>query len=307
MMEQSVKDKLLRSAGWPVYEHYEIDEDRLFVEAPIGSLITPDGSLRDPMEDALSFYAPLRTPELLVDLAALADKPITAETVKDWADVYGLLACSQEEDVVRGELVVAGDFKVPHEGRRDSVARFAEVAGEVRTCLRAYEALKREGPMKLEELDVSLDRLPPKALHRRERHKSTERPWLYGVIGRMIQIRIYEHCFPQFTVFTRSKIPSGRFGLGYGFHSLLGAVWLQMAWMLHADNETRCKLFDCGRVITIKPGEPASDADFKDFDGKFKSNVRGRYKTRKDTEFCKNRPCRQKYSYRKKAGWAGYA
>jgi hypothetical protein len=305
MMEQSVKGKLLQSAGWPVYKHYEFDEDGLFVEAPIESLITPDGSLRDPIEDVMTFYAPLRTQELLVELAALADKPITAETVKDWADVYGLLACSREDDVVRAEFV-GGSFVIRHLGRRESVARFAEAANEIRACLRAYEALKREGPMKLEELDVSLDRLPPEVLDRWERHKSTERPWLYGVIGRMIQIRIHEHCFPQFTVFTRSGIPSGRFGLGYGFHSLLGAVWLQMAWMLHADNETRCKLPDCGRVITIKPGEPASDANFKDFDGKFKSNVRGRYKTRKDTEFCKNRPCRQKYSYRKKAGWSNY-
>jgi hypothetical protein len=305
MMEQSVKEKLLRSAGWPVYKHYEIDEDGLFVEAPIGSLITPDGSLRDPIEDVMSFYAPLWTQEVLVELAALADEPITAETVKDWADLYGLLACSREDDVVRAEFV-GGQFEIRHLGRRESVARFAEAASEIRTCLRAYEALKREGPMKLEELDVSLDRLPPKVLHRRERHKGTERPWLYDVIGRMIQTRIHEHCFPQLTTFTRGGNPSGRFGLGYGFHSLLGAVWLQMAWMLHADNETRCKLPDCGRVITIKPGEPASDANFKDFDGKFKSNVRGRYKTRKDTEFCKNRPCRQKYSYRKKAGWPNY-
>ena len=235
-------------------------------------------------------------------MAALADKPITAEVVKDdWAEVYGLLAYSREEDVVRGELVVGGDFEVSW-GRRDSVAQFAEAAGEVRTCLRAYEALKREGPINLEELSASLGPLPIEVLRPSDRHKSMERPWLYGVIGRMIQTRIREHCFPQFTVFTRSGNPSGRFGLGYGFHSLLGAVWLQMAWMLHSDNATRCKLPDCGRVITIKPGEPASDADFKDFDGKFKTNVRGTYKTRKDTEFCKNRPCRQEYSYRKKAG-----
>lgn len=293
MMEESVKEELLRGAGWPVYKRYDVHEEdgELFVVAPVESLL-------DPTEDAMSFYAPLRASELLVELAALADEPITAEAVRNWAEVYGLLASSREEDIVRGEV------EVRHWGRRESVARFAEAAEEVRTCLRAYEALKREGPMNLEELRASLDRLPLEALRPWERHKSTERPWLYGVIGRMVQTRILEHCFPQFTVFTRSGNPSGRFGLGYGFHSLLGAVWLQMAWMLHADNDTRCKLLDCGRVITIRSGEPA---ELRDSDGNLKGIVRGSYKTRKDTEFCKNRPCRQKYSYRKKAGWPGYA
>jgi hypothetical protein len=28
--------------------------------------------------------------------------------------------------------------------------------------------------------------------------------------------------------------------------------------------------------------------------------------TRVDREFCKERPCKQKYHYRKKAGWSGY-
>ena len=120
-MEESAKEELLLNGGWPVYRHYEIVEENgeLFVVAPVGSLITPDGSLRDPMEDALSSYAPLRTPELLVALAELADKPITAEVVKSWAEVYGLLACSREEDVVRGELVVPGDLR---SGRDDGTA-----------------------------------------------------------------------------------------------------------------------------------------------------------------------------------------
>jgi len=49
-----------------------------------------------------------------------------------------------------------------------------------------------------------------------------------------------------------------------------------------------------------------SDSEVKDADGRWKSNVRGTYKTRRDIEFCKDRPCRQKYSYRKTAGWPAY-
>ncbi len=80
MMEESVKEELLRSAGWPVYKHYEIVSENgdLFVVAPVGSLTTPTGSLRDPIEDVMTWYAPLRTQELLVELASLAEEPITA-------------------------------------------------------------------------------------------------------------------------------------------------------------------------------------------------------------------------------------
>ena len=41
-------------------------------------------------------------------------------------------------------------------------------------------------------------------------------------------------------------------------------------------------------------------------DPELKKNARGKYKTRVDREFCKGRGCKQKYHYRKKAGWSGY-
>ena len=84
---------------------------------------------------------------------------------------------------------------------------------------------------------------------------------------------------------------------------MIGAVWLQLAWLLEAEGEglTRCKLPDCRRVIRFEPGVPAVDKD------PFRRNVRGKYKTRSDREFCKDRACRQIYHYRKSAGWPGYA
>ena len=87
--------------------------------------------------------------------------------------------------------------------------------------------------------------------------------------------------------------------MSYGFKNLLGAIWLQMAWLLCADEGIRrCKLPDCFRVIAFEPGEqPPLDAP---------KGARGKYKTRKDREFCKDRPCKQKYHYRKKAGWPRY-
>ena len=83
--------------------------------------------------------------------------------------------------------------------------------------------------------------------------------------------------------------------------TLLGAIWLHMAWLLEAEGERvrRCKLPGCLRVIHFEPGHAPADSGLK-------KNARGKYKTRVDREFCKDRPCKQNYHYRKKAGWPGY-
>ena len=52
-------------------------------------------------------------------------------------------------------------------------------------------------------------------------------------------------------------------------------------------------------MIHFEPGHAPADPGLK-------KNARGKYKTRIDREFCKGRGCKQKYHYRKKAGWLVY-
>ncbi len=317
-VENALNKSFKEGNGWPVYEHYKIVKEggETFVVAPIGPVMEPvaeraienggrvtEYRFRDPIEDAKDIYAPLRCPELVVDLAYQADKPITPETVLRWAKHYGLLGLSNKSVIGEEGVEVQGG------GRRDSVACFAKAADEVRTCLRAYEAVMiGEGPLDLEELGASLGPLPWDVVRPWGRHKSVERPWLFGVIARMVQRRLLEHCYPQLTTYTRGGNPSGRFALSLGFHNLLGAAWLQMARLLSAEEDSvrRCKLPDCRRVIHFEPSEPPPDPKLKDASGRFKAKVRGNYKTRSDIEF-KDRGCKQKYHYRKKAGWSGYS
>jgi hypothetical protein len=305
-LSKSVKDEL-RAQGWPIYEHYEVmeEEGEAFVVAPLSLRWVPQeetGEWRghsklevgNPVVEVKRYYSPLRTPELVVDLAYLAEKEITAEVVLRWAKNYGLLGVP-EDDVVQISTEF-GNYHHKGQGRRESVARFAEVADEIRTCLRDYEAANNgDGPLDLEALSASSGPLPMKVLRPWERRAGEERRWVLRVVGRMVQTRISEHCYPKL-----SHYPGGRFALSYGFKNLLGAVWLQMAWLLsaHQDDITRCELLDCFRVITFEPGEqPPLDAP---------KGERGKYKTREDRKFCKDRPCKQKYHYRKKAGWPGY-
>ena len=326
---------------WPVYKHYEIVEESgtIFVVAPLefASFFEPVteanrnhpeevGQLkgqrlggfvgRDPIEDAMtsypptkSTYVPLQAPELVVELAQLADKEITPQSVLSWAEVYGLLGMPGDDIVKLDQGFMK--FEVKGDGRREDVQRFAEAAREIRACLRVYEAAIAEQEPNLGALlsDVGSS-FPPLTWRHWTRRQGRERSWLFGVLGSAVQTNLHQFCYPQFNIFVRDGDPTGRFALSWGYKGLIGAIWLQMAWLLEADSDqvVRCKLLDCLRVIRFESGKSADElGSMKDVEGTFKKNARGKYKTRVDREFCKDRPCKQKYHYRKNAGWPGYS
>lgn len=305
LLKESIKDEL-SGPVWPVYEHYEVREEdgEVFVVAPFLEHWVPNeepagwrGSSRLEVGNQAvekRSYIPLRTPELVVDFAHLAEKGITAESVLRWAKYHGLLGLP-EDDVVELRIDESVSQQIRGGRRRDSVVRFAGAAREVMACLRAYEiATNEEGVLDLEALEMYLKLLPAKSLRRRKRRASEEQRWSLRVIGDVVQARLTEHCYPKL-----SHYPDGRFALSYGFKNLLGAIWLQMAWLLCADEGgvTRCELPTCFKVITFEPGErPPSEAS---------RGTRGRPKTYANKKYC-NHNCAAKYSYRKKRGWTGY-
>lgn len=308
----------LPTHGWVVYKHYEICEegDEAFVVAPVESWLKPEpvkkGSevrhyrLRDPQEDAMTIYAPLTTPELVLDLAELAEKEITPEAVLRWAETYGLLGFEDEDIVGSPDGIV-----VKRWGRRDNVRRFAEAAEEVRGCLRIYEAITADEDLNLEELSSYTMLLPHKArmpYGSVEENAGKERSWLARVLGYLVQMRLNEYCYPVFVTYVRGGEATGRFSLSLGFRNLIGAIWMQIAWLMESEGSVqRCKLPGCLRIIRFEPGKSAEELGLiKDEDGEFRKNARGKYKTRTDREFCKGRGHKQKYNYRKRRGWPGY-
>jgi hypothetical protein len=311
------------SRTWPVYEDYDVvvDEDSgesfvvaLFDLFELAADEDPGHGQRvqtyrgrEPEQAARKNYPPLSNPELVVNLANLADDSITPDAVVGWAEDYGLLASSREEDVLERPGLM-GQERICGYGCRESLSGFARAAAEVRTCLRTYEALRRPDDLDLEKLSSEVAPLPEDALRPWVRERGHERAWLFGVLGRMIQTRLHEHCYPQFNIYTRGGYPTGTFALSWGFHSLLGAIWIQMAWLLENQDSVKfCRLHDCRRVITFEPGKSADElGTIKDADGNFKKNARGEYKIRSDRVFCRDRACKQKYNYRKKAGWEEY-
>jgi hypothetical protein len=91
-------------------------------------------------------------------------------------------------------------------------------------------------------------------------------------VRKQVQIRLERHSYMRIG----SAYGKGR--IGYGFHSLLGAMWFQMGRML--DDTVEKRRFEwCGRVIAIEPGEvPRNPVVAK--------NVRGKHKTHKNKSFC---------------------
>jgi hypothetical protein len=230
---------------------------------------------------------------LVVEFAELADRPTTPEAIVEWAEIYGLLGFP-DTDVVS---VDAGFmiFNVKGQGRRDSVTRFATAVREVSACLRLYEVATAP-EMDPSVVEIYAECLPLKARRPWEHSANQQdRRRVLRMVGRTVQTRVVEGCHPQLQLTS-----AGTFTFGWGFRNLLGAIWLQMAWLLATGEDApRCRLLDCDRIITFEPSEAPIEPGLK-------KNARGKYKTRSDRVFCKDRPCKQKYHYRKKAGWPNY-
>jgi len=218
----------------------------------------------------------------------------------EWAEIYGLLGILDDDAVRTHDEFV--NFKAGGLARKESVRKFEVAAGEIRTCLRIYEAITAQKDVDLDELSGVAGPLPLEALREWDRREGEERAWLFRVLGRMVQIRLSENCYPQLNTYFRGGFATGKFALSWGFKNLIGAIWLHMAWLLESEGERvrRCKLPGCLRVVHFEPGESANNPGLR-------ANVRGKYKTRVDREFCEGRGCKQKYNYRKKAGWPGYS
>ncbi len=74
-----------------------------------------------------------------------------------------------------------------------------------------------------------------------------------------------------------------------GIQILAGAMYLQMMQLLTSKEVRRCKGPSCWRIIAFEPGEPYMGPSFQ-------KNMRGKYKTRVDKEFCSDN-CRVKWRY----------
>jgi hypothetical protein len=233
-------------------------------------------------------YLPLvREPDLFLEFARLADEGIldnaptldeldtdkNAEAAKVWAETYGVLGLTRLESDEFGFRAAS-----TRGGEADTVAAFAYEAWVANACLRLYEAAKAK------ELDMELIAryMTPRSKALYTHSPARARAWALDAVATATQERIAGNAYPALY----GEV--GRFTAGWSFMNLLGAMWLQMFWLLTATEEPqRCR--NCDKIIAYEqPDQPMQGT---------KPNDRSRgYRTRRDKRFC-GKKCRNQYTY----------
>ena len=277
--------------AWPVYRDFEVEEKEgdVYVYAPFRPPEREAGlntRLSSPFEEDLGLervYAPLREqPDLFLRFASLArEGEITRDEafqiMLEWVTSYGVLGL---EDVDRLESDGGWEHRM---GRRESLVRFAEAVREAARCLTLYEAAEAPGGPDVE----ALERMGVRGNTPEEMKEDALRS-----VDDQVNRQMVEECYPLvYRQFHRESGETVRSFQGWGFRSLLGAMYLQMMWLItEASNVRRCKGPGCFRIITFDAPEQVTA------DPGLKKNARGKYRTRRDKEFC-SRNCKEKWRY----------
>ena len=277
-----------------MFERYEVErrDGDVFVYAPF----RPPSSRAWPIHihDGRSeedrglrrYYAPLRDyPDLFLRFVALTPRQRLPEDealrkMLDWVKDYGVLGLA-DVDYLEGP---SGHWE-HRRGRRESLPRFWQEVTKAAEVFELFEAASVPGgPSK--EITRALTRwhYPTKGMSlRKQREFALERA--ADVVGK----RVRTECFPKlYQEISSKRSETVGFAQGRGFHSLLGAMYLEMmSLMTEAMSDTgnvrRCRRPGCANIITfVVPLDPSSP----------RSGSRGKYRTRKDKIYC-SKACSQ--------------
>jgi hypothetical protein len=105
-------------------------------------------------------------------------------------------------------------------------------------------------------------------------------------VGDRVGSYVGNECYPVlYRTFDKDNGRTLGFEQAFGFHSRLGAMYLQMMWLLiEGGSARRCERPGCVRIITFEPSQLPEDWTRK--------GARGKYRTRKDKKYCSN-ACKQ--------------
>lgn len=241
--------------------------------------------------DAWRWYEPLQDyPDLFLEFARLRERKRSNqaqsnEIALDWANKYGLLGCSrgfyQDRHTFRREAAAPHEF----------VDQFFEEVDRAAAVLAFYEAsLNRDEDAIL----PLLGQFPTWPVELFVHYADSDATDLYGGrLGFALYLVTYEvvrmvrtFAYPKLTLHPGPSRPS-RLTSGYGFLTLLGAMYLQMYWLVAAGEKhvTRCRY--CGKLVRLTARTPGSES------------VGKRRKPRQDKRYC-NDACRQRHHYQTK-------
>jgi hypothetical protein len=312
-------EEALRAGRWAQYRHYDLIPDesgRRYVYAPSAVGGKPN---------AVNYLSPLarRSADQFLEFARWVEDPgmdrdldteRNAEAAQGWAETFGVLGLNRTDVAIgdtTGSDAMTADYlgisgypttvrwrsRNSGQGGRpnESVERFAFEAWEAHLRLRLYEALLDDDLDTIVGFMSTRERGEPEitGLSRIEKeiHGSTPehaRAWAWAIIEQTIQRHVDGTCYPTL------QEQASLYQQGWGFKSLLGAMWLQMLWLV-ADEVRRCDW--CRRVIALENElETASSG-----------RPSGRRKTRSNRRFCPSRggikdKCKADWNYHSGTG-----
>lgn len=278
-LEKNVEE-ISQMSQWLVYDHYEIIPDEAgsqYIHAPssINGEVNKARRLQPLSRTSADLFLRFaRWPE-----EAGMDKELgterNAEAARSWAKEFGVLGLNPanmpllttvSSDRVTAEYLGApslGDVgrgyrNLARGGRpKESVANFAFEAWEAHIIWRLYESVRNGGRVDQPSV-VRFMSTEEETLHGFEGEGPTwaerdaysgdselTRRWALAVVGDAVNRKIENHCYP----ILRGDAP-GSYERGWVFKSLLGAVWLQMMFLMLEDR--RCSW--CGKPLD--PGMP---------------------------------------------------
>lgn len=270
---EAVREEL-RTGAWEAYACYlphPLEDGDVYAHAP-----------RFPLGHAMARKAPylplVDEPEVFLDFAALADKEITQDVWLDWVHYYGVLGLDGPVEGY-GKAWTRG-------GPEETLSRFVEEARTANKALRLYEAATAPyGP----NVATIESYIPEHDRHYFGDDPESVKGWALDEVAATVQERLTAECYPQLY-----GLPGGNgFDSAPDFKSLLGAMYLQMMFLMTATGEVRrCKAPGCNRVITFESAEePTRQALERLSEGR-----RKKYKIRVDKQYCSQR-CKVRWHY----------
>ncbi len=274
---------------WPVFKDFEIErvEGELFVFAPLKPHpLTQAENVRGDFVELDCrfdrFYAPMTDyPDLFIRFARLYAKRKTLtedeilEMALGWVSDYGILGIEGiDPPAFRGKR---------RSGRRENVATFAREAKRAAFVLDAFEAASSDNQEMVRK--CAEQHWPAAMADIRALPLERSRDMLTANVAELVGEYVERDCYPKL-LDVGSNISQG-----WGFRSLLGAMYLQMMfYMLEPEMLRWCKATDCNQIVTFEEGTAPESPQ---------KGARGKYRTRGDKEYC-SKACAQRMRDRRK-------
>src|SRR5215203_340967 len=265
-------DEWLRPDEWVVYPDYEIIEveDRKYVHAPMTAEQFEGRELYEPLSHqwAHLFLEFAEWAEKLGMSRKLPEAKENEEAAQAWARRYGVLGVNPPDVTEWGYSSSAiEDYlgrpgpdgsigkRKSNEGRggypNESVVRFTDEAFEARFVFRLYDAAIAEPAPDAKTIIALMGKKPDgwdkrlslssiEGLHGRS--PEAARNWALQVVEEAVTRKVAGRCYPALL-----GSGPGSYEQGWGFESLLGAMWMQMLWFLTGQTR-RC--LHCGEVLS---------------------------------------------------------